>query len=207
MLRLALSVLIALLAASPAAAYDVFLDIDIDGDPATLNTFADAESAQVRLVLSPTTPGEWIGHVGFGLGGTCWECFDYGSPFTYGTESDIYFYLADWHDNPLIAASWADISLCYGCCNGNGNGDGFHYIFDAVAAGDGFALDAPIFIATFSAWVSRSSIFDRCPHPPANLMTFPGHTSGPGATGNEILLSDEYTATAEDSWSAIKTLY
>ncbi len=202
-----LALLPLLLAPPPAAAYDVFLDVDIDGDPGTIHTFADAESAQVRLVLSPTEPDEWITHVGFGLGGTCWECFDQGSPYTYGTDSDIYRLLADWHDSPLIAASWADISLCYGCCNGNGSGDGYHYLFDAVAEGEGFALDAPVFIATFSAWVSRSSIFDRCPHPPANLMTFPGPTAGPLAQGNAILLSDEFTAVEKGSWSAIKALY
>ncbi len=194
--------------AAPVAAYDVLLDIDIDKDPSTLRTEVDADSATVWLVLRPTDPGEWFSDVTFGLGGTCWECWQEDVPYTYGTDCDLFWTLTDWHgDNPLFESSWADISLCYGCCGGSGPGDGYHYLFSALAAGGGFALTEPVFLVGFGAWVSRSSIFERCPHPPANLITFPNPFGGPDAEGNEILIGDEFTPARGSSWGAVKALY
>ncbi len=197
-----------ILLSSPTAAYDLLLDIDIDGDPATINETVDGDRAALRLVLRPSDAApEWITSVTFGLGGTCWECTSQGYIFTYGSDCDLFYDLDDWHDNPLFEESVADISLCFGCCNGNGNSQGYHYIFTAVAAGGGFSLEEPIFIAGFEAWVSRGGIFDRCPHPPADLVTFPRPFGGPSAEGNRIQIGDEFTSVAAGSWSAIKSLY
>ncbi len=197
-----------ILLGSPAAAYDLLLDIDIDGDPATINETVDGDQATIRLVLRPSDEApEWITSVTFGMGGTCWECFSQGYGYTYGSDCDLFYNLEDWHDNPIFGTSEADISLCFGCCNGNGNGRGYHYIFTAIAAGEGFSLEQPIFIASFEGWVSRSVIFDRCPHPPADLITFPRPFGGPSAEGNRILIGDEFTPTSESNWSAIKSLY
>jgi hypothetical protein len=207
-MKIAALLLPLLLAAAPAAAYDLLLDIDIDGDPATINETVDGDSATIRLVLRPSDEApEWISSVTFGMGGTCWECLHQGFPYTYGSDCDLYYNLDDWHDNPLFTQSVADISLCFGCCNGNGNGQGYHYIFTAIAAGGGFSLEEPIFIAGFEAWVSRSVAFDRCPHPPADLITFPRPFGGPTAEGNRIQIGDEFTPATAGSWSAIKSLY
>lgn len=204
-----ISLLAILLLAGPQAfAYDLLLDIDQDDDPSTINETVDGDRTDIRIVLRPSgEEPEWISSVTFGLGGTCWECFSQGYPYTYGSECDLFYNLEDWHDNPLFGESVADISLCFGCCNGNGNGQGYHYIYTAIAANGGFSLEEPIFIASFEAWVSRSVAFDRCPHPPADLITFPRPFGGPDAEGNRILIGDEFTPTAEGSWSAIKSLY
>jgi hypothetical protein len=197
-----------LLLAASAGAYDVLLDIDLDDDPGTINDYAEGDTVTVRLVLAPTEPDEWINHIGFGLGGTCWECWQQDVPYTYGTDCELYRILEGWHgDNPLIEMSWGDINLCLGCCNGNGNGDGFHFIYEAMPAGGGFALSAPVFIAEFRAWIDRGSVFDRCPHPPSNLMTFPRIFGSADAEGNRIQIGDEFTPVQPRSWSTLKSLY
>jgi hypothetical protein len=194
------------LVGSPAAAYDLLLDIDADGDPSTLVTATEAASADLRLVLAPSAGPEWIAAITFGLGGTCWECFEHGSPFTYGCETDIFGVFTDWHESPLFASSWGDVSLCLGCCDGAGDGPGYHFIYDAEAADGGFWLTAPIFIAGFRAWVSDSPVFERCPRPPADLITFPLLTQG---SGNRVLFGNDNppTPAASRSWSALKALY
>jgi hypothetical protein len=201
-----LAVIVLVSFAGGASAYNVLLDIDLDGDPGTINTHTQDEQVQVRLVLSPTAPAEMITGISFGLGGTCWECSAEAGLSTYGVNCDLYGVFADWHDNPLIGTSWGDVSLCYGCCNGNGNGDGYHYFYDASAADGGFLLTEPIFVATFTAWVDRGHIFDRCPHPPSNMIIFP-RSGDPAGTGNEIQITDEFTPVATVSWGTIKSLY
>ena len=206
MQRIGLLLCLCLLAPTPASAYDLLLDIDADGDPATLATATEAGSADLRLVLAPSNGAEWIASISFGLGGTCWECFDQGVPFTYGSEADIFGAFADWHESPLFVASWGDVSLCLGCCNGSGDGPGYHFIYGAEAADGGFWLTAPVFIASFRAWVSDSPVFARCPRPPADLISFPLLTQG---AGNRVLMGGEAppTPAATRSWSAIKSLY
>lgn len=204
-MRTLILMLLMSMAAVPARAYDILLDIDTDGSPYTINTETDLSPAQLRLVLRPSEPGEWIGGIAFGLGGTCWECFEWGVPYTYGTECDLYLGgFGEWIESDLFASSWSDISLCLGCCNGNGDGEGYHHFFEAAAADGGFALTESVFIASFSAWVKESSVFDRCPHPPSDLITFP--LGGPGS-GNAVQITDEFTPTAASSWSAVKSLY
>jgi len=204
--RIAVLLGICALAARPAAAYDLLLDIDSDGDPTTLATATDAASAELRLVLAPSDGAEWIASISFGLGGTCWECFEHGAPFTYGSEADLFGNFSDWHESPRFASSWGDVSLCLGCCNGTGDGPGYHFLYGADAADGGFWLTAPIFIARFQAWVSDSPDFPRCPQPPADLITFPLLTQG---AGNRILMGGEAppTPAVARSWGALKSLY
>ena len=62
------------LVATPAHAYEIVLDIDLDDDPATINETTSDESAVVRIVLKPEAPDEQIESVYFELGGSCIDC-------------------------------------------------------------------------------------------------------------------------------------
>ena len=75
-----------------AYAYTIFLDIDEDNDPNTINENTGDDSATVRIVLVPTVDNEQITEISFGLGGTCLPC-DYINPgwATYGTDWDLYW--------------------------------------------------------------------------------------------------------------------
>ena len=88
----------------PAAAYELYLDIDQDNDPTTINDFTWDPVCTVRLVLAPTEPDEEIWSVDFGLGGSCVECM---GVFAYGTGND----LGDmntwtWETHPYFAGTW-----------------------------------------------------------------------------------------------------
>jgi hypothetical protein len=188
----------AILGPGPAAGYEILLDIDLDDDPTTLNTFTLATIVTVRLVLSPTVPGESISEIEFGLGGTCWECdgvFDYGTSFDLQPPD-----FGDWTDHPGLVGSWGG-ATCLSCC---GN-PGFHYLYQATTVEEELVLDAPVFIATFSAWRS-DPMFGWCPVPPSNLAAF--SLTGPGEYWNYIQIGGEapLPVTAA-SWGAIKRLY
>ncbi len=191
-----------LLAAPTVFAYDVLLDIDLDGDPATINYETDEESAVVWLCLWPDEPGELITEIDFGLGGTCWDCFELDNIFTYGTQWDLPIGPGWLDENPLFASSDWNGLTCWNCC---GN-PGYHHIFLASAAGGGFNLEAPIFLRSFNAWYSDSWEFEHCPHPPCDLMTFPGVFTGPAGDGNTIWLG-EHIPIAQGHWGALKSLY
>jgi hypothetical protein len=198
-----------LLLPGTALAFDVILDIDIDGDPRTINLATDADSALVAVILMPTQPDELIREVNFGLGGTCWACWQWGIPFTYGVDCELFrMDFGEWHDpNPLIATSWFDISLCYGCCNMNDHEQGYHFIFSCAAAGEGFVLNEPMVLTRFLAWVSLSGDFQRCPHTTTDLVSFPNDYNGVGGAGNRLQIGNDYVPTRESSWSTVKSLY
>ncbi len=198
-----------LLLPGAASAFDILLDIDLDDDPRTINLSTDADSARVSIILQPTTDDELIQEINFGLGGTCWDCWQWNIPFTYGVDCELYRGgLGDWHDpNPLIASSSVDISLCYGCCNMNDEGQGHHFFFSAMASGEGFVLSEPMVLVSFEAWVSTSSDFDRCPHTTSDLVSFPMDFTGMGGDGNRLQIGNDYVPTARMTWSTVKALY
>jgi len=189
------TLLLCIVFAVPALAYEVLLDIDTDDNPYTINQFTEDEIATVKMVLVPEGGSEWISELMFGLGGTCWMCpaDDF---HMYGTSTDLYdsIWPDPWTDNPLFGDNWVDWALCIDCC---GN-PGFHALIYADAAGDGFLLEENIFIHTFQAW---DIDHDLCDEPPPDLMAFA--CDGPC---NVIMLSG-YVATEPVTWDEIKCLY
>ena len=181
-----------------ASAYEILLDIDLDGNPSTQNTFTLETSATVRIVLSPSEPGEVITEIEFGLGGTCWECeevFDYGTAFDLHPPG-----FGDWTDHPNLIGSWAG-ATCSMCCSS----PGFHYLYTASAVSGSFVLDEPVFIATFQAWQDEP-MWGWCPVPPSNLAAFA--LTMPGAYWNYLQIGGEAPLPVVGStWGRIKALY
>ncbi len=194
-MKLTITLLI-LLTSIPAFTYEILLDIDTDDDPYTINQFTEDPSATVRMVLVPDGGSEWISELHFGLGGTCWMCFETGMHM-YGTDTSIFetFWPDPWMDHPLFGENWADYALCIDCC---GN-PGFHCLLYADAMGDGFQLDERIFLHTFQAWDIEN---EDCLEPPPDLMAFACNYE----PCNIILLSG-FTDTAPSTWDSIKKMY
>jgi len=191
----------ALLLASPTYAYQIFLDIDTDDNPYTLNEFTTEESALVRMILAPDGDPEWITEIEFGLGGTCWMCWE-DMFHMYGTHCELYeaWGPPGWLTHPLFDYSDLAGATCIDCC---GN-PGFHHIYFASAAGEGFELEEPIFIRDFMAY---DIDHDVCEEPPADLMAF-----ACGGPCNSILLSANASAVDQpeslpSTWQCIKSLY
>ena len=193
-----LTTVLALALPATAGAYTMLLDIDIDDDPTTLNISTPLTSATVKLVLAPDFVNEPITYIEFGLGGSCYDCWDYGH--NYGTGCDLYGVWGAWIMDPRFESSGHDAALCIDCL---GN-PGWHHFFYATAVGGGFMLAGPTFIHTFEAWVNEN-IPEPCMVPPADLMTF-NDIWETNEVGNTILL-DFTTAAREGSWSAVKSLY
>jgi len=189
------AVLVLLLAALPATGYQILLDIDTDGNPNTINQFTEESTAIVKMVLVPDGGSEWISDVQFGLGGTCWMCWE--TDFhMYGTSTDLYLFWPDpWLDDPLWGENWADYALCIDCC---GN-PGFHHLYFATAAGGGFLLTGNMFLKTFTAWDIDHPV---CEEPPPDLMAF----ACDWEPCNTIMLSG-YVPVRESDWSSVKALY
>ena len=193
-----------LLLAAPAGAYRILLDLDSDGDPHTFQTWTSEDSVTVSLVLSPDGGGEWIDYLEFGLGGYCHDSIDcfwsYGTSFDLGGGS-----FGEWLGHPLFSASSSDGLLCAYCC---GN-PGFHYMFNATAAGGGFQLAENIFLCEFTAYALPDDN-PQCPRPESNLMTFDAW--GPLEPWCEILIAQEATsvpglAPMPASWQVLKSMY
>ncbi len=194
-MRLVIAFTILLVAVS-AGAYQILLDIDTDDDPNTINQFTEDPEATVRMVLVPDGGTEWITELHFGLGGTCWFCWD--TYFhMYGTDTSIYgiYWPNSWLDHPLFGENWADWALCIDCC---GN-PGFHCLLYADAVGDGFLLEERIFLHSFQAW---DIDHDVCEEPPPDLMAFACDFE----PCNIIMLSG-YTSAESTTWETLKTLY
>jgi hypothetical protein len=185
--------------AGSAVGYEILLDIDLDDDPTTLNTFTLETTVTVKIVLSPSEPGELISEITFGLGGTCWECdgvFDYGTAFDLHPPD-----FGDWTDHPDLTGSWTS-AVCSLCC---ANPPGYHYVYMASAVGGGLVLDEPVFIATFSAW-RDDPMWGWCPVPPSNLAAF--FETGPGGFWNFIQIGGEAPLPAiTTTWGRIKSFY
>jgi hypothetical protein len=179
----------------PARGYEVLLDIDTDDDPTTLNMVSQETLVTVKIVLSPSVPGEEITDVFFGLGGTCWECE---GVFDYGTDFDLFPPDGNWTSHPELRGSW-DAAMCIGCCGS----PGFHYIYQASAINGSVSLEEPVFIASFAAWKSEP-MWGRCPVPPSNLAAF----FEPGNFWNYIQIGGSAPiATGTGSWGRLKADY
>ncbi len=150
----------------------------------------------MRLILQPTEPDEWITEVFFGLGGTCWPCDElYPGHATYGTDLDLYWDYSALPEFPQLIGWGPQYVLAYTC-----QGDpGFHRFWQAQSE-VGFAIDQPVFIGTFTAWV-HEPYHPACPLPPADLMAFTD-----GQPGNTILLASPSLAVDERQSPAKLTL-
>ena len=183
----------ALAAAGPASAYEILLDLDIDGDPATINTLTYETSATVRVVLWPTEPDELVNDISFGLGGSCVECervHQYGVTVDWNMEGD-------WTDHPDLVGTWNGITLL-GCPADVGH----HVTLEAQPLIDFFVVDRPIFIAALPAEVAPP-VPAGCVQPPANLAAF-----GPGNTvWNYVQLGGPAIANEGVDWHSIKSIY
>ncbi len=186
-----------LLAAAPAAAWEVRLDLDTDDDPATINEITTAAAAVVKVVLWPTQPQETIGAVTFGLGGSCQECqqvHEYGVDFDLigGGEQN-------WVDDPRFTGTW-DGMLLLGCPAD----PGYHMTFTASPVGGPFTLDAPLFLASFNAWIASPPPWP-CERTPANLAAM--FRQGEGGWWNYVQLGGSAVPAATRSWGALKVVF
>ena len=182
--------------AGSAAAYELYLDIDVDGDPATINDFTWDPTCTVSLVLAPTAPDEEIWTVDFGLGGSCRECegvFAYGTGFDLGdTETWT------WETHPWFAGTWA-----YATSIGCPAPTGFHAVFHAESIVDCcLVLNEPIVFATFQAWAA-----DRVPPcpVPANLAVM--HGQGALNVWHYIQIGGPAIPREQQAWGAVKSRY
>ncbi len=184
-----------ILLAVPAAAYEVLLDIDLDDDPATINSLTLQTSCTVRVVLSPTEPIETITEVEFGLGGSCREC---DQVHHYGVAHDLHpAEFGDWTDDPDFSGWW-DSATYLGCpdtpC--------FHDAYFCVPVGGSYELSAPIFLASFQAWVAPPPPAG-CPVPPANLMAMPQQAQW----WNLVQIGGPAAGDDATTWGSLKGLY
>ena len=188
-----------------AHAYEILLDIDADNDPSTINISTEEMSAVVKIILWPTTPGETIGLISFGLGGECLPCppTDYDGVQTYGTAFDLPI------EGPWVTAPGFDSEAGYATFLGCAGNPGFHLLLSFEPEGGGtMVLSEPIFLAAFNAWVSELPIelvLEGCPQPASNLMAMPGQ----GEWWNYVLLggAEGPNATKASTWGKIKSIY
>ena len=191
-----IALLAALLLTAPAAAYELYLDIDTDNAPTTINDFTWDSSCTVRLVLAPTEPDEEIWTVDFGLGGSCVDCL---GVFTYGTGHD----LGDtetwtWETHQYFAGTWESATslLCPAAT-------GFHDAYHAESIIDCcFVLNEPVFFGTFHAWAADNT--GGC-GVPANLAVM--HGQGVEAVWNYIQIGEPAVGSETRSWSTLKSLF
>jgi hypothetical protein len=189
------------LTALPARGYEILLDLDTDDNPATINETTWETSALVKMVLWPTTPGETIGRVEFGLGGTCWLCppDDLLGIGTFGTSFDLFA------EEGWVTAPGFDSGALYPTflgCGGAGGPTGLVLLWFEPKSG-AFTLDEPMFICAFNAWVN--TVPPDCIQPPSDLMAI--YDSGMFDYWNRVLLNSEVNATETDTWGGIKSIY
>jgi hypothetical protein len=183
-----------------ALAYEILLDIDIDNDPSTINTSTEETSAVVKIILWPTTPGETIGYVIFGIGGECLDCPpDPSGVETYGTSFDLP------HEGPWVTAPGFDSEAAYATLFGCPGNPGFHLVLSFELEGGGtMILNEPMFLAEFNAWVSPP-VPEPCMQPTPNLMAMPCQ----GEWYNYVLLAGAEGPNSTDvsTWGLIKSFY
>jgi len=195
MFRLCLMFIFLTSLTSQSAAYELWLDIDVDGDPSTINDVTWDNTCTVNLVVAPTGESEELWTVDFGLGGSCVEC---GGVFHYGTDFD----LGDmetwtWDCHQYFAGTF-DYATCINCPAPTG----FHAYFHAESIIDCcFEITEPIVFATFRAW--------RIATPgcgvPSNLAVM--KHQGVDGVWNYIQIGGPALESEHDSWSAMKSLY
>jgi len=183
-------------AGGPAAAYELYLDIDQDGDPTTINDITWDPSCTVRLVLAPTEPDEEISAVDFGLGGSCREC---GGVFAYGAGFDLGDMQSwTWETHPWFAGTWGFATLID--CPAP---TGYHAVYHAESIVDCcLVLTEPIFFATFQAWAVDHGA--ACPVP-SNLAVM--HGQGAANVWNYIQIGGPAIPAATDTWGSVKAIY
>jgi len=186
---------ILVLSAAPTAAYEILLDIDTDSDPTTINDLTYETSAIVKLILAPSYPGEPIGHVEFGLGGSCLEC---DMVHQYGVNHNLLSWGDMWLQASAFMSGWDAITMLG--CPGN---PGFHLLlwFEPVGGGT-INLDQPFFMAEFEAWVA-DPVAPGCQQPPSNLAPMDMQ----GGYWNYIQLGGPAIDNEATTWSAIKACY
>ena len=194
------SFLALIITASPALAYEILLDIDIDNDPATINTATEETSAVVKLILKPTTTGETIGAVCFGLGGECLGCppNDINGVHTYGTSFDLPY------EGAWVTAPGFDSEAAYMTLLGCPDNPGYHLLLSFEPQGGGtIILNQPIFLAEFNAWVNEN-VPECCMQPSSYLMTMPSQ----GEWWNYVLLggTEPPNDTEFSTWGQIKEI-
>lgn len=195
-----ISFFVLMLTAMPALAFEILLDIDLDNDPTTINVSTTETSAVVKMILSPTTPGETIGFVQFGLGGECLNCPpDPSGVQWYGVSFDLPIQ-GTWVTAPGFDSEAAYMTLL-GCpCN-----PGYHLLLSFEPEGGTMILDEPIFLATFNAWMSPLPP-DPCRQPTPVLMAM---TISAEDYYNYIVLAGfEWPNSIDEStWGRIKSFY
>jgi len=194
-----LSFLAMALMAESAFSYEILLDIDTDNDPTTINASTEDTSAVIKIILWPTTPGETIGYVTFGIGGECLPCPPADGVQTYGTGFDLPY------EGPWVTAPGFDSEAAYATFLGCPGNPGFHLVLSFEPAGGGtITLGEPIFLAEFNAWVNPPDQ-DPCMRPTPNLMAMPGQ----GEWYNYVLLAgaEDTYGTELSTWGKIKDFY
>ncbi len=194
------SSLVLIFIAVPVPAYEILLDIDSDNDPSTINIFTEETSAVVKIILWPTTAGETIGFVTFGVGGECINCPPDPSGFQeYGASFDLPI------EGPWVTAPGFDSEAAYMTLLGCPGNPGFHLVLSFEPEGGGtMILSAPIFLAEFNAWVSPP-VPEPCPQPKPILMAMPSQ----GEYYNYVLLAgaEGPNTTEISTWGRIKSFY
>ena len=196
-----LSFLASIFLSVPALAYEILLDIDTDNDPATINDVTEETSAVVKIILSPTAPGETVGFVSFGIGGECVTCppYDPSGLQTYAVSSDLPI------GGPWVTASGFDSEVLYMTLLGCPGNPGYHQVLSFEPQGGGsIILNEPIFLVEFNAWVS-DPVPDGCIQPSSYLMAMPNQ----GEWWSYVLLGDGEPPISTDasSWGEIKSFY
>ena len=186
------------LIAAPVRAYEILLDIDLDDDPTTVNELTPQTSVLVKMILAPTTPGETIGHVEFGLGGSCRDC---DLIHHYGTAHDLVEFIDP--PQPWIQAAAFDSGWDYALCLSCPASVGYHLLlwFEPVGGGT-ITLDAPVFLAEFNVWVA-DPVPAGCQQPPSNLAAMPDQ----GVFWNYVQLGGPAIPNEASDWGAMKSLY
>lgn len=178
-----------------SAAYELWLDIDIDGDPATINDFTWDSSCTVNLVVAPSGASEELWSLGFGLGGSCIDCegvFQYGTGFDLGDLGT-----GTWECHPYFAGT-VDFATSIDCPDD----PGFHAVFSAESIIDCcFVIEEPIVFATFQAWKIDTP---GC-NVPANLAVM--EYQGYAGVWNYIQIGGPAISGDAATWSAVKALY
>jgi hypothetical protein len=194
------SFLALVLMGTSAFTFEILLDIDTDNDPATINISTEENSAVVKIVLWPTTPGEEIGYVTFGVGGECLPCPPIDGVQEYGISFDL----------PVMGESWVtapgfDSEAGYATYLGCPGNPGYHEVLSFwPKSGGTIILNNPIFLAEFNAWVSPP-VPEGCPQPAPILMAMPGQGEYYGYVG--LAGAEGPYGTEESSWGRIKEFY
>ncbi len=187
-----------LLTAAPARGWHILLDIDTDGDPATIRTETPDTACLAAVVLVPDYAGEVVTGIAFGLGGSCSEC---GVVALFGTENKLAPPdLGNWLQDPAYTG-WVESLLGVGC-----PGDpGYLTVFHAVPVDGHVTLAGRVVLARFWVQIAHPVCDEGHFRPPApDLSVFDTATGG---IWNTLQLAVEMTAGRETGWGTLKARY